>query len=298
MCYLSFSVRTAVLYLLHGSPAIIPAGHRRGRLWTKAVIQIQPQSSHHVEIPDREETPEKQRCSCSFCFRIIERQVIVVACLSPFECLSDFKPVDPRRIAGVHYWQSNLLGDERRWSRKQQSSGFVERPGLQSVSAETGEGVEGSYSLLKAPTQEQVTHMANAWRRHLTHICTWIRKHLCVHTQKTFVLSHMHMRVCARSCKTKLAVCYSQAVETDLPQCLHCLMRGEEYKKRCSTVRQGDLPSIENQWRKISTHTDVAVVQVHLLYACCTNGEQLQKPKRNRWRRDCREESCCHPSEL
>lgn len=88
----------------------------------------------------------------------------------------------------------------------------------------------------------------------------------------------MHMCVCTHFCKTKLAVCYSQSVETDLPQCLHCLMRGEEYKKGWSTVRLGDLPSVENQWRKISTHTDVAVVQVHLLYACCTNAEQLHKP--------------------
>lgn len=38
--YLSFCVCTAVLYLLHGSPAIIPAGHQRRLLWTKAVIQI------------------------------------------------------------------------------------------------------------------------------------------------------------------------------------------------------------------------------------------------------------------
>lgn len=89
------------------------------------------------------------------------------------------------------------------------------------------------------------------------------------------------MCVCAHSCETKLAVSYSQAVETDLPQCVHCLMRGGEYKKRCSTVQQGDLPSIENQWRKISTHTDVAAVHDHLLHACCTNAEQLHNPKRN-----------------
>lgn len=114
---------------------------------------------------------------------------------------------------------------------------------------------------------------------------------VCPYTN-TFVLylSHTHMCVCAHSCKTKLAVSYSQAVETDLPQCLHCLMRGEGYRKRCSTVQRGDLPSIENQWRKISTHTDVAVEQVHLLHACCANAEQLHNPKRNCWRRDRAEE--------
>lgn len=43
---------------------------------------------------------------------------------------------------------------------------------------------------------------------------------------------HLSCRACIcvaahAPAKTKLAVCYSQAVETDLPQCLHCLMRGE-----------------------------------------------------------------------
>lgn len=204
--------------------------------------------------------------------------MIVVACLSPFQCLSDFKLMDTQHIAGVHYWQSNLLGDEQRWSSVGGARALAARPGLQCANVETDEGEEGSYSLLKAPTQEQVTHMANAWRRHLAHICAWIHKYLCVHTQ-TRLFCRTCICACTCSCKTKLAVCYSQAVETDLPQCLHCLMRGEEYRKRCSTVQLGDLPSIENQWGKISTHTDVAVVQVHLLYACCANAEQLHKPK-------------------
>lgn len=43
---------------------------------------------------------------------------------------------------------------------------------------------------------------------------------------------HLSCRACIcvaahAPAKTKLAVCYSQAVETDLPQCFHCLMRGE-----------------------------------------------------------------------
>lgn len=81
----------------------------------------------------------------------------MVACLSPFECLSDFKPVDEVFIIDrATCWA--MSGGEVGSSRAL----VVERPGLQSVSAETGEGVEGSYSLLKAPTQEQVTHMANA----------------------------------------------------------------------------------------------------------------------------------------
>lgn len=56
--------------------------------------------------------------------------------------------------------------------------------------------------------------------------CARIHKYLCVRTQTRLFC---HTRVRARTCSrrnTKLAVCYSQAVETDLPQCLHCLMRG------------------------------------------------------------------------
>lgn len=121
--------------------------------------------------------------------------------------------------------------------------------------------------------------MANAWRRHLTQTHIWthkVHKHICS-------LSVTRAYVCV--CKTKLAVSYSQAVETDLPQCFHCLMWGEEYRERWSTVQRGGLPSIENQCRKISTHTDVAVVRVRLLHARCTNAEQLHNPKRNCWRR-------------
>lgn len=64
-------------------------------------------------------------------------------------------------------------------------------------------------------------------------ICTWIHKYVRVHTQTHLFFirdtqAHSHMRVCAHSCKTKLAVSYSQAVETDLTQCVHCLMRGGE----------------------------------------------------------------------
>lgn len=59
----------------------------------------------------------RRKCSCLFyCFSgIIDRQVIVVTGPSPFECISDFK-LDARCIVSILYWQSNLLGNERRWS--------------------------------------------------------------------------------------------------------------------------------------------------------------------------------------
>lgn len=232
---------------------------------------------------------EKKNCSCLFdCFSgMTDRQVIVVTCLPRFECISDFK------IMGgtVHCEHSLLTGQPvGRWAemklwREEEAAVLwlcVRGPRVWEWRQTR---VEGSYSLLKALHKSKWL----TWRTHdagILHTCIHIhtRAHLhmdmqilvCPYTN-TFVLylSHTHMCVRVHSCKTKLAVSYSQAVETDLPQCLHCLTRGEEYRKRCSTVQRGDLPSVENQWRKISTHTDVAVVQVHLLHACCTNAEQL-----------------------
>lgn len=234
----------------------------------------------------------RKRCWCLFyCFSgIIDREVIVFAGLSPPRWMH-LRFETGRTV----HCERPLLTQQPvgRWAemkqlqrRKQQSSGCVSGP--QRVRAETDEGVEGSYSLLKAPHKSKWL----TWRTHdagISHTrgCTWIHKYSCVRTQtRLFFICHTRICVCAHSCKTKLAVSYSQAVETDLPQCLHCLMRGEGYRKRCSTVQRGDLPSMENQWRKISTHTDVAVEQVHLLHACCSNAEQLHNPKRNCWRRD------------
>lgn len=70
----------------------------------------------------------------------------------------------------------------------------------------------------------------------------WI--HTCVSTpQAQFFCFICHTLtyacVCGHSCKTKLAVSHSQAVETDLPQCVHCLMRGGGIKKEMQHCTAG-----------------------------------------------------------
>ncbi len=106
-----------------------------------------------------------------------------------------------------------------------------------------------------------------------------VHKHSC-----SLYLSHTHM--CVRTLVQNKAGCllFTGCGNrfASMPSLSH--EGGEEYRKRCSTVQQRDLPSIKNQLRKISTHTDVAVV--HLLHACCTNAEQLRNPRRNCSRRE------------
>lgn len=116
-----------------------------------------------------------------------------------------------------------------------------------------------------------------------TNICASIHKHVC-----SVAVAHARVyciSVCAHACKTMLTVSYSQAVETDLPQCVYCLVRGEEYRKDVALhSREICLPQ-RISGGKINKHTDVAVVRVHLLHGYCTNAEQLHKPRRNCERR-------------
>ena len=131
-----------------------------------------------------------------------------------------------------------------------------------------------------------------------TYICTWIHKYSCVRTQThLFFLSVTHSYVCAHARAKQSWLSLIHRLWKQI--CLNAFIvswGGEEYRKRCSTVRQGDLPSIESQWRKISTHTDVSVVKVHLLRAWCTNAEQLHNPERSSSEsRDAGMEAvCCH----
>lgn len=90
----------------------------------------------------------------------------------------------------------------------------------------------GSYSLLKPLRHTKWV----TWRMHDVGASYTLDTPVCVHTTSAILLlylSHTHICVCVcgHSCKTKLAVSHSQAVETDLPQCVHCLMRGGGIKK-------------------------------------------------------------------
>lgn len=99
------------------------------------------------------------------------------------------------------------------------------RSGPRRARAETIEKVEGSYSPLAALHKSEWL----TWRTH----DAGISHTFALGYTNTGVLMHKHIcslsvcvRVCAHWCKTKLPVSYSQAVETDLTQCVHCLMRG------------------------------------------------------------------------
>ena len=235
--------------------------------------------------------------------RIIGTQVVV--CLSPLELSLRFQThghthTHTQRIVSARYWQNNLLGDEQTrrslgWEKKKKKKGrrsSKRRPGVLWFGGprEKDAAVDGSYSRLRTATQEQVTHMANAWRRHLTHTFAHgytntrapILKHIC-----SLSICHTRICVCARSCKTKLAVSYSQAVETDLPQCLHCLRRGERDAERDAALYGGEsgLP-----WRicggETGARADVAAVRVRRFHACCSKCRTVvQTPERNCWRR-------------
>lgn len=188
----------------------------------------------------------------------------------------------------IHYWQSNLLGNEQRWSSGGERRAVIVCLGPWEYVRRQNEQAHSSYSLLTAwhktkwlTWQMHDAGILDAFAHWHTNTCESIHKHVCSLSETH---NCTHICVCAHSCNTKLALSYSQAVETDLTQCVHCLMRGGEERKRCSTVQCRDLPSVENQWRKISVCRDAAVEQVHLLHACSTIIEQLHNLNRNHWR--------------
>lgn len=118
--------------------------------------------------------------------------------------------------------------------------------------------------------------MANAWRRHLVHSALGYTN--------TGVLMHKHifLYLCVCVCVCALvqnkAGCLIRRLRKQIWLNVFIVSWEEGNKDgRCSTVQQGDLLSAENQWRKFSPHTDVAVV--HLLHAHWT----VAQPQERNW---------------
>lgn len=163
----------------------------------RAIIQIQPQSSHHVEISDREDRDTDEGGKCLFCrfSRIIDRQVMVVACLSPFGRLSDF--IVSVIIDRATCWPTSgdeVVAEEEAAELRLCVGGPRERGWRQTREwrALTHYYTRASDSHGVRMTQASHTHARTHTFAHgYTNTCVSVHRHIC-----SFYLSHGHMCVC------------------------------------------------------------------------------------------------------
>lgn len=174
-----------------------------------------------------------------------------------------------RRAEMKQWWR------RRKWQQQQSSGGAF--------------GASGERERRQTRERRALTHYLKPL--HKSKWITWRRHDAGISHTHAYTNMSVHKHICSLSVTRICVWVQNKAGWLLFTGCgnrfasmLSLSREGERNTER--DVRQGGWPSVENLRSKISTHTDVTVVQVRLLHARCTNAEQLHNPKRNCWRRE------------